>query len=540
MPASTRPSIAHARRVRALLAATAGLGALLVLVFALTGGWSLLATPQSPAYTGPTPWDFTVATWDALGGDSELTADTYSSLDQWQDPDLGEQVAATRALAKQVALADLTGVGRDEFDDMQVIGQAPYWPATSSTGTAATARCSEVQVHAVSPAALPTVQYENADVVGYAKVLVAYTGTCAEVTYTLTDPGVAYVYLAHTTQDGWVPVRSWQVPARTAAAAAATEPYDWELDQLTSCTNDTVIRNRIAVVDAFEQMCAAAAADGVAVTAVTGYRTRAEQASAFQDAIQVYGSEVAARQRVAYADADVCTSKHCSGLAFNVDPTDEALTWLSATVGCVDVDGTVTAATSCTQDQTPVANAARWGFSAPLAISPGYLEFTLALPSDADSSLRAPNCAATGVPVANQVAAIFRCRLAREGIVGTAQDTVVAQALVVSRCESGWSPSAAAFGGRYATQVNPTDGLLYTQRGLFMLSKDIADAGWVDGGQEGRDDAVANINAAASLWLSTGGWEQFGCATGTTGGFESGPVLPQYGGPELPAWAFTF
>jgi hypothetical protein len=50
-------------------------------------------------------------------------------------------------------------------------------------------------------------------------------------------------------------------------------------------------------------------------------------------------------------------------------------------------------------------------------------------------------------------------------------------------------------------------------------------------------DPVVNANAAASLWLTSRSWERWGCATGHGEVFESGPVLPAYGGADLPAWS---
>lgn len=517
-------------------------------MLALTGGLDL-GTQQSTPYqapTGPAPWDFTIDAWDtALGGDLELTSDSYTTLGAYSDPTLGQEVTAVRAVAEQTLLADVTGRGQDAVASLTPVGLAPYWPREAPTGVRPQAQCQQVDILAVSPAALP-VEGPDTATLGlfdrYAKTLVAFTGICTEQTYDLTSPAVRYVYTGHG-EDGWVPLRSWQVPSAEAldTAPGATEPYEWELTQVGApCTATSVVRARIAVADALTQMCQAASDAGVELEVTAGYRTRAEQASVFQDAVRAYGSPEAARMHVAYADDDVCTSKHCSALAVNVEPRPQALAWLTQTVGCVAGDGTVTAGERCASDQTPVPNAARWGFSAPLQVSPGYLEFTVPLAGTRDSSLAAPNCKPTGLPVANQVAAIFRCRLAREGVVGPTQDAVVAEALTVSRCESGWNPSAAAFGGRFATTAHPTTGRTYSHRGVFMVTAELATDGWVIGGPDAVTDPAANINAAASLWLSTRSWEQFGCATGDPGGFQAGPVLPQFGGPTLPDWASVY
>lgn len=540
-----RPTLTHAARVRAIVSTVAACGLVALAVVGATGGLPTPegndTRPQIPA--APAPWDYTTTAWDqALGGDDILTADDYRTLDDIRDPDLDGHDPAVRALARATALADLTGTGQDRVNDLVPDGIAPYWPDPAGSTPV---QCTDVDLLAVAPADLPVTGPDTATLgmfTRYAKTLVAFTGRCADQVYDEAAPGLRYVY-AGLGEDGWVPLRYWQVPAPTEldALPGATEPYAWELAELDAeCTAGVVVRARIAVAEAFGQMCRAAHADGVPLVAVSGYRTRAEQAALYAEAVEYYGSPDAAGKHVAYADERVCTSKHCSGLAVNVQAAGLVLDWLGRTVGCISPDGAVTEATTCPPGSTPVPNRARWGFAAPISTSPGYLEFTVPLASDKDSSLGTANCAPAGVPVANQVAAIFRCRLAREGIVGEQADTVVAEALVVSRCESGWNPTAAAFGGRFATTAHPVTGRTYTHRGVFMIPADVAEAGWVTGGSAALTDPVANINAAASLWLTTRSWDQFGCATGAPSGFQAGPVLPQHGGPALPDWAFSY
>lgn len=545
-----RPSLTHARTVRRFSATAATTGALIVAILTVTGALTGMFTPTTPNIPqAPTPWDYTIPEWDqALGGDTGLTPDSYTTVQEYTDPTLDGHHEALHALARQVTRADLTGQGQPALTELTVAGLTPYWPTPPTTGTAPEPQCHDITIQATSPTALPVTPDPTSTAptfAQYAKVLVAFTGTCQDATYDLQAPGIRYVYAGKATASttGWVPLRSWQVPAPSAhdTLPGATEPYDWELKTITQhCVTPTVVRARIAVVDALEHLCQTAASDGVPIEVTSGYRTRAEQAWLFNQAVQYYGTPANAREHVAYADNTICTSRHCSGIAVNVAENPTAAQWLTSTVGCVAGDGTVTEATQCDPGTTPVPNLARWGFIAPLASSPGYLEFTLPLAVTTDSSLWTPNCNPAGLPVANQVAAIFRCRLAREGIVGPAQDTAVAEALVVSRCESGWNPTAAAFAGRYATTPHPGTGRLYTHRGVFMLTTEQATAGWVPNGIDGLTDPVANINAAASLWLTTRGWEQFGCATGVPEGFEAGPVLPQYGGPDLPDWAHQY
>jgi len=541
-PAPRRSAAEQQRhRARALITVIGAAAAVVTLILAAAGQLPLghhRATAVKAVPALPAPWEYTVPAWSAaLGGDTALTAATYRSLNAYSDPHLSAaDRAALSTTAAAVEKADLTGAGRATWP--------AYWPPAAATGKPAAVRCSDVAVLAASPAALATVSRPTGTD-GYAKVLVASTGHCTGRGYTRTAPLVEYVYFAHHGDKGWMPVRDWQIPAppeSDTTAGAADEPADWQLATFTCGAAGHLFRDRILVVDAFTQMCTTARAAGVNLQVTAAYRTRGEQAALFQTAVKQYGSVAAAKRWVAYADADVCDSRHCSGLAINVTPTASALGWLEQTAGCL-VGTSVRAAASCPDDATAVPRMARYGFAEPLAQIPGYLEFTLptaTAATDPTGQLSPANCDPAAVPVPNQVASIFRCRLARAGVYGAAQQQVVEQALVVSRCESGWNSAALAFGGKFATVPNPADGKTYTQAGVFMISAKLAAAGWVPGGAKDRADPVANINAAASLWLATRGWEQFGCATGTTGGFETGPVLPAFGGPALPAWAAKY
>jgi len=520
----------HRAKVTVLRQAISAVTVLLAAILLATGDLRL-DLPDRVQQGPPSPWEVTSEAWvAAVGGDQQLTEDSYTQLEAVTDPALGPQATAqVRRVAGDLAVATLTGAGQEQFPG--------YWPPKPATGAKPAPRCSKVTVRAVAPIVLPTAG-NAAGVTRYAKALVLYTGTCGQAKYTVASPGSEYLYLAQTEQ-GWVPVRPWDIPSARGGAdvgAAGGEPAPWELAQFGPCAADhQVLRARILVVSAFEQMCADAASEGVTLTLRSAYLTRAEQAARFAQAVAQYGSEAEARKWVAYADEEVCTSRHCTGLAVNLTPTSAAMTWLEKVVGCHD-GHSVTPAATCPQGTTPVRRMHQYGFTAPLPTSPGYLEF--AMPGEAGAGQATPaDCDPAGQPVPAMVAAIFRCRLGQEGVVGPEQDQVVAEALVVSRCESGWNAAAAAFGGRYASQPNPADGRRYTHAGVFMLTAELAEAGWAPAD---RTDPVANINAAASLWLATRGWEQFGCATGTEGGFEAGPVLPRYGGPDLPDWAWRY
>jgi hypothetical protein len=174
----------------------------------------------------------------------------------------------------------------------------------------------------------------------------------------------------------------------------------------------------------------------------------------------------------------------------------------------------------------------RYGFSAPAAQIPEYLVYVL--PTTSSTQDCNP---AVSTPVAVQVAQIWRCVLAENGLSASASKPVVAAAEVVSLCESGWNSDAVAFGGKYTKTPDPTTKTTITNSGVFMLS-DAEMARYGALGSSGLS-SVANINAAANLWVASGSFEAFGCATGH-GIFDAGPVLPQYGGPPVPGWAYDY
>lgn len=527
--------------MRTIVTLTATLGALATLIILLTGG-----LPTKPAHRTPTtipethtPWDYTIDTWDqALGGDQELTQANYDTLNNHTDPALKPDHDTITNLAETTLKADLTSTNQTPINDLLPPSAAPYWPQPINNPPA---QCTNITILATSPTHLPIPENTSPQYTQYAKTLIAYSATCQGVTYTKNNPGIAHIYTAKY-QDSWIPLRSWQIPADTKfnTLPGATEPYEWELKPAQQCTTPHLIRARIPVIEAFTAMCEQAQQDNIPLTAVSGYRTRAEQAALFNQAVETYGSEKAARKHVAYADDTLCTSRHCSGLALNIEENPETTKWLNKPIACRDPDGTLTENLPCTDEQTPIPNMTQWGFATPLPTSPGYLEFTLPIGTDKNSSLSTPNCAPHGLPTANQIAAIFRCRLARENITGPDQDKVVAEALTVARCASGWNPNAAAFGGRHTSTPHPTLGHTYTNQGVFMLTEAHARAGWLPEGETSLKDPIANINAAASLWLTTKSWDQFDCATGNDTTFQPGPVLPQYGGPDLPKWAHQY
>ena len=162
------------------------------------------------------------------------------------------------------------------------------------------------------------------------------------------------------------------------------------------------------------------------------------------------------------------------------------------------------------------------------------------------SSASAPACVnEAAATVAHQVAEIFRCRLEAAGYPEHRIRRIVAEAVTVAQCESGFLPHVVVFGGRYVNARHPSTGYFYTAAGVFQFIRDTADQ-WIDGGYGNALDAAKNIDAAARLYLANEaagypGWADWACAAANDG-FRSTSVLPGYpGGPSrLPNWAWTF
>lgn len=145
-------------------------------------------------------------------------------------------------------------------------------------------------------------------------------------------------------------------------------------------------------------------------------------------------------------------------------------------------------------------------------------------------------------PVPSMVASIFRCRLLGAGYAPERVRTVAAEAVVVAECESHFDPDAVIFDGRYRDVAHPATGDRYSGAGVFQFIRRTADL-WIDGGYANVTDPVANIDAAARVFISNEargfpGWSDWACAAANDG-FRSRSVLPGWpGGPAaLPAWA---
>ena len=146
-------------------------------------------------------------------------------------------------------------------------------------------------------------------------------------------------------------------------------------------------------------------------------------------------------------------------------------------------------------------------------------------------------------PVPTMVASIFRCHLIEAGYEPARVRTIAAEAVAVAECESHFDPEAVIFDGRYRDVAHPATGDRYSGAGVFQFIRRTADL-WIEGGYGNVTDPVANIDAAARIYISNEargfpGWSDWACAAANDG-FRSRSVLPGWpGGPDqLPAWTF--
>lgn len=146
-------------------------------------------------------------------------------------------------------------------------------------------------------------------------------------------------------------------------------------------------------------------------------------------------------------------------------------------------------------------------------------------------------------PVPDMVGSIFRCRLAEAGYAPERVRVVAAEAVAVAQCESKFDPSARVFDGRYQQSPHPGTGTFYSATGVFQFIRDRADR-WIAGGFANATDPVANIDAAARVYIHNDqrgypGWSDWACAAANDG-FRATSVLPGWpGGPaQLPDWAW--
>lgn len=313
---------------------------------------------------------------------------------------------------------------------------------------------------------------------------------------------------------------------------------DWELKNFSTCGSsaNSSRRARIEMVEVWEEMCQAASGAGIRLVVTSAYRDNADQQRLWADGVRKYGSE--ASKWVARPRADgSCSSRHCTGEAIDVSQQNGAGGWLHATAGCY-ANGAFSPATTCGTGQRKVKRAQLYGFVFPMDHEPWHIELGIPVAGVGGGSGMGDCNPPGSYSIPQMVASIFRCRLSEAGITGSAQDTVVAEALVVSKCESAWNPSAVVFGGRYTTSPHPSTGLRYTAAGVFQFIRSTANA-YVDGGYDNVKDPVKNIDAGARLYLANRSWSPWECAVG--GRFHGAKgALPQHGGPSLPQWAFDY
>lgn len=413
--------------------------------------------PEADAVLPVRALEFSTSAWDAaLGGEGVLDPAKLNGLTDLPD---GE---SAMLIARDVTKADLDGAGRERF--------AEYFRYTQAAG------CTNVTVLATSAYSLGVVQG-----VRFAKALVMWAGECA-----VPRPGknVTDAYLKNDTS-GWVPLHHGelpQIPERTGSS----EVPQWALRTL-ECAEG--LKARIEVAMAWEQMCKAAAVDGVQMLAQSAWRSASEQKALFAKAVEFYGSEEEARRHVADATM-ACESRHCAGEAIDVRTDAATMGWLQAVVACRRVDGTTIQANGCQQEERPITMAERYGFSQAVTTSPGHLEYNQVL-----NPLDSGTCADTpSAQVPTLIVEVWRCALRRNGAV---TEQTLGEALVVSECASEWNPSAQEFDGRYKETPNPTTGRTYEGVGLFGIPSRVVGM-MVAGGS--ADDAWSNALAGARLY----------------------------------------
>lgn len=159
-------------------------------------------------------------------------------------------------------------------------------------------------------------------------------------------------------------------------------PEDFEIERFSSCgaAGNTNFSARVDTVVAWEQMCRAAARDGVSLQIVSALRTPSQQHSLYRRAIAKYGSAEAARKWVAPSDGRDCQSNHCRGVAIDVAVSSNAAAraWLHTPVGC-HVEGRVQMGRTDCRGGTVIKNAQRYGFIIPLPHEPWHLELGIRL-----------------------------------------------------------------------------------------------------------------------------------------------------------------
>ncbi len=319
-------------------------------------------------------------------------------------------------------------------------------------------------------------------------------------------------------------------------------PEEWELEHFSACGYATNADKtaRVEVVLAFEQMCQAALADGVKLGIIYGYRSIELQSQLWESRISremASGktrteAEAAARKWVAPPGR----SQHNRGIAIDLNTSRDAAVykWIHTPVGCYSPpDALRLGVTDCNGNEEVVKRAQLYGFVLPLDHEPWHIELGITItPITAGLSDCNPN---GGLSVPEMIGAIFRCRLDEAGYSPADRERIVAEAVVVAKCESGWHTDVIAYGGRYLHTPNPATGKYYSAKGVFQFIKTSAER-WIPGGWANADDPVLNIDGAVRYYMwereqGREGWQPWSCRN---------TYLPQYGGNSIPSWAYNY
>lgn len=479
-------------------------------------------TREEPGFD-PTTW-FAPQWEDLLGGDS-LTPNPQLDLAAIAaTTDLpGSVLQPATRLFYDLTTASASGLGRDEFGTYFARNHPVIRPTSTSSF------CTEVSVEAVSAFYLPVAPRNS-----LIKALVLWRGNCPYPPPSITPAGSEPLYLnfLYAAQDEvlsnrsperlltrynkWVPARPAELPGSNSwQKFSASTPAPFELNTIPKCAVSGIVA-RIEVAVAYMALCAEAEAAGMPLMAVEGYRTPADQKALYDAARKRYGSDRAARARVAYSDGYLCESMHCAAEAIDLAPNADVAKWLSAPVACL-ADG-VLVSPPCAPATTPVTRLERYGFTAPHPQHGYHLEYVLGTLS-ADADLYG-DCTPGGQPVAARIDLIFRCRLLEGGLGAELASIVAKEATLVATCTSGLDPGFTSYGGAYASTPNPLTGSLDDRVGIFGLSAAVVSR-WVPP-NESPLSASSNIDAAARIFVderSWGGWgwNLFACAAADDG-----------------------
>lgn len=467
-------------------------------------GTSCTRTTDEPVERGPNAVEWSPEWWrDILGGD-----------DDWDDARLADLADQTRsgldtttydAAVTTAAAAlerDLTAATRDPLRDR-------WWHQTTTPGAVL---CDTFHVAGTGAAAIPAevapTGPTGATTTGtWVKVAVVWRGDCPVFDTTADDPYPQVTFVLVWGQGAaLVAVRDWFAPGVDPTEGERIGGMDpWALAPL-RCAGDGH-QARVEVAAAWNQMCDDAAAAGVALDVVSSYRTPTDQARLVTAAEDSYGADNAGRYVAGTDNPDDCASRHCAGSAIDVADRNASNVWLSAAVACPD--GVLdTPAERCPDGTAPSARLVAYGFATPLPTSTHHIEYVAPLTALDPAGACAPP---SQMSVAEMVAAVFRCRLFAVGYTNDVVERAVADALVVSRCESGWNPNLASYAGRFSDDPNPIDDLNYDAAGVFPFDPATA-AKWVPGGAVAVRDPLANIHGAASVWLAERSFATWGCA----------------------------